>query len=95
MTEANGCETTGKALSRTSPAGLPAEMPVNDWQAMGEAFEGLCKAGLALTVGFSVAAAFCKMMDQKKVDVPSLVNRVAGVVFTDPPKKDREPDKPR
>jgi hypothetical protein len=79
-------------IARRIPAGLPStEMPVNDWQAMGQAFDGLCKAGLALTVGFSVAAAFCKMMDTRKVDISSFVNRMAGVAFN--PAKD-EPDKP-
>jgi hypothetical protein len=68
-----------------------AQRNANDWEVMGEAFEGLCKTGLALTVGFSVAAAFCKMMDQKKADIPSLINRVAGGLFLSPtprPSKD-------
>ena len=69
-----------KAIQPARPPQLPAT-DAPDWQAMGEAFEGLCKAGLALTVGFSVAAAFCKMMDVKKVDIPNLVNRMAGIVM--------------
>jgi len=82
-----------KAIQPARPPQLPAtEAP--DWQAMGEAFEGLCKAGLALTVGFSVAAAFCKMMDTRKVDIPSLVNRMAGIVMNPPAVRD-EPEKPR
>lgn len=74
---------------------LPAhEIPVDDWAAMGKAFDGLCKAGLALTVGFSVAAAFCKMMDAKNVNIPSVVNKLASAVFN-PAAEESSPEKPR
>ncbi|MBM3461457.1 MAG: hypothetical protein FJX76_05100 [Armatimonadetes bacterium] len=85
----------GKALTRAHQTTLAREAEINDWQAMGDAFEGLCKAGLALTVGFSVAAAFCKMMDQKKLDIPQFVNRMAGVMFTPvPPGREKDSEKP-
>ena len=71
-----------RSLAHPQGAGLPAhDMQIEDWAAMGKAFEGMCKAGLALTVGFSVAAAFCKMMDAKNVDIPGMVNKLAGSVF--------------
>lgn len=55
--------------------------PVDDWGTMGQAFEGMCKAGLALTVGFSVAAAFCRMMESRNTSVSSVVGRMATAVF--------------
>jgi hypothetical protein len=83
-----------QALVRPYNVGLPAqEMPMDDWAAMGKAFEGLCKAGLALTVGFSVAAAFCKMMDAKNVNIPGVVNKLASAVFQ--PGEESAPEKPR
>lgn len=93
MTESNqpNEQAPPNALVRPQNGGLPApEMPpIDDWAAMGKAFEGMCKAGLALTVGFSVAAAFCKMMDAKNVNIPGVVNKLASGVFNsqsdDPP----------
>lgn len=70
---------------------VPGTPPVDDWASMGQAFEGLCKAGLALTVGFSVAAAFCRMMDAKNADVTGVVGRLAATVFTRP--QEKGPDK--
>ncbi|NDD30564.1 MAG: hypothetical protein EB084_20075 [Proteobacteria bacterium] len=75
-------EARSHTVARAPLAGLPAqEVALDDWAAMGKAFEGMCKAGLALTVGFSVAAAFCKMMDAKNVNIPNLVNKFAGSVM--------------
>lgn len=84
MTESNPPHdgASPRALVRPANVGLPAqEVPLDDWAALGKAFEGMCKAGLALTVGFSVAAAFCKMMDAKDVNIPGLVNKLASGVF--------------
>ena len=76
--------TDSETLAQTQ-ARLPAQQaPLDDWATMGKAFEGMCKAGLALTVGFSVAAAFCKMMDTRNVNVTGVVNKLAGTVFNSP-----------
>lgn len=50
--------------------------PEEEWRALGNAFEGMCKAGLALTIGFSVAAMFCRMVEQGKVRLPDLLHQV-------------------
>lgn len=42
----------------------------NDWEVIGETFEAMGKVGLAMTVGFTVAAAFCKLVDSGKVRLP-------------------------
>lgn len=47
--------------------------PAEDWQVLGDTFEALGKAGLAITVGFSVAAAFCKMVDSGKIKLPNVL----------------------
>ena len=44
----------------------------DDWQALGEAFEAMGKAGLALTIGFTVAATVCKLAQQGKLKLPDL-----------------------
>lgn len=96
MTDPIKSENPGSPQSLTRPynVGLPAqEIPIDDWEAMGKAFEGLCKAGLALTVGFSVAAAFCKMMEAKNVNIPSVVNKLASAVFN--PHVEAPSEKPR
>lgn len=51
--------------------------PEEDWQVLGDTFEALGKAGLAMTVGFSVAAVFCKMVDTGKIKLPNLVTLLA------------------
>ncbi|HEY4000938.1 MAG TPA: hypothetical protein VGO93_18870 [Candidatus Xenobia bacterium] len=51
-------------------SGLPVPTPQEEWQALGMAFDGMCKVGLALTVGFGVAATFCKLMESGKIKVP-------------------------
>ena len=65
----------------------PQAEPLDDWATMGQTFDGLCKAGLALTVGFSVAAAFCRMMGARNSDVSGVVGRLAASVFARPPEK--------
>lgn len=72
---------------------LATEAPVNDWQALGTAFEGMTKAGLALTIGFSVAAAFCKLVDTGKIKVPDLLGTLANVTLQPP--QERRKDKPQ
>ena len=42
----------------------------NDWEVIGETFEAMGKVGLAMTVGFTVAAAFCKLVESGKVRIP-------------------------
>jgi hypothetical protein len=67
-------------LSTRSGDQLPAtEAPpcLNDWQALGTTFEGMTKAGLALTIGFSVAAAFCRLVDTGKIKIPDLLGTLA------------------
>ena len=60
-----------QASMQVSESGLPMPTPQEEWAALGMAFNGLCKVGLALTVGFSVAATFCKLMESGKVKIPA------------------------
>lgn len=82
--------------TRLAPSNAPRALateapPVNDWQALGTAFEGLTKAGLALTIGFSVAAVFCKMVDAGKVKTPDLLQTLARAALTpDAPERRKE-----
>jgi len=46
--------------------------PNDDWQILGETFEVMGKVGLALTVGFTAAAVFCRLADQRKLKVPAI-----------------------
>lgn len=92
---ARGPLTAEQQLALLRAAQLAPRAQANEWESMGEAFEGLCKTGLALTVGFSVAAAFCKMMDQKKLDIPTLINRVAGGIFLAPATRSTKDDDKR
>jgi hypothetical protein len=39
----------------------------SEWEAIGEAMETMGKIGLAMTVGFTAAALFCRLADQKKL----------------------------
>ncbi len=58
---------------------LPAvRKPEEDWQVLGDTFEALGKAGLAMTVGFSVAAVFCKLVDTGKIKLPNLITLMAA-----------------
>lgn len=53
---------------RRSPEQLTeATRPPSDWLAIGEAMETMGKIGLAMTVGFTAAALFCRLADQKKL----------------------------
>lgn len=62
-----------------SPGQLPAlRDPAEDWQVLGDTFEALGKAGLAMTVGFSVAAVFCKLVDNGKIKLPNLISLLAA-----------------
>ena len=80
-------------LAPRSGERLPAtEAPpaLNDWQALSVTFEGMTKAGLALTIGFSVAAAFCKLVDTGKIRVPDLLGTLARSSLTAEPPPRRE-----
>ena len=44
----------------------------SDWEVLGETFEAMGKVGLALTVGFTAAAVFCRWADQRKLKVPAV-----------------------
>jgi len=62
-----------------TPGHLPAlRDPAEDWQVLGDTFEALGKAGLAMTVGFSVAAVFCKLVDNGKIKLPNLISLMAA-----------------
>jgi hypothetical protein len=88
MTEFN--ERGERALTRPSDDRLPVQpIQFDDWGEMGKAFDGMCKAGLALAVGFSVAAAFCKMMDNKNVNLPNVIQKLAGQVLH--PEEEKRP----
>lgn len=53
-----------------------AQRRPDDWQSLGEAFEAMGKAGLALTIGFTVAAGVCKMAQSGKLKLPDLFSLV-------------------
>lgn len=46
--------------------------PADDWRAIGEAFETMGKVGLAMTVGFTAAAFFCRWAEQRKLKTSSV-----------------------
>jgi len=46
--------------------------PNEDWHAIGDAFETMGKIGLAMTVGFTAAALFCRWADQRKLKSSSV-----------------------
>ena len=52
--------------TQTSPDSVETR-PNEDWQAIGDAFETMGKVGLAMTVGFTAAALFCRWADQRKL----------------------------
>lgn len=60
-----------QAMRPVGPQGLAMPTPQEEWQALGVAFEGLAKVGIALTVGFGVAATFCKLMESGKMKLPT------------------------
>lgn len=60
---------------------IPANhKPQTDWQILGDSFEAMGKVGLAMTVGFTVAAAFCKLIDSGRVKLPKAENLVQLVL---------------
>lgn len=60
--------------AQQQPTRMVPAKPPSDWQVMSETFETMGKVGLAMTVGFSVAAAFCKMVDSGRIKMPSVAN---------------------
>lgn len=64
-----------EALANQENQALAPRRP-DDWQALGEAFEAMGKAGLALTIGFTVAAGVCKMAQSGKLKLPDLFSMV-------------------
>ncbi|MHB2016181.1 MAG: hypothetical protein ACYCW6_04465 [Candidatus Xenobia bacterium] len=90
-------ENEPKAITPRGPhsmqGGFPAPTPQEEWNALGTAFEGLCKVGLALTVGFSVAAAFCRVMENNKLKVPRQVTDMAQQILLSN-MREAPPDKP-
>jgi len=55
------------------PQSLQVATPpeAEDWAVLGDTFEAMGKVGLALTVGFTAAAVFCRWADQRKLKVPA------------------------
>ncbi len=70
------------------PVQKSLQKPGQDWQVLGETFEAMGKAGLALTVGFLGASAFCKMVDSGKVKLPNVFNLI--LPESDPDQLQRE-----
>lgn len=50
----------------------PHPQTVDDWEVLGDTFEAMGKVGLALTVGFTAAAVFCRWAERRKLKAPSL-----------------------
>lgn len=72
-----------RAQDTNLPVPAPGRSPIlrdpgEDWQVLGDTFEALGKAGLAMTVGFSVAAVFCKLVDTGRIKLPNLVDLLAN-----------------
>lgn len=87
MDEQNSSDTQ---IVHSPQRALTTAAPVNDWQVLGETFETMGKVGLAMTVGFSVAAAFCKMVDSGRIKLPkpsTLMQLVTIDDTKDSPKK--------
>ncbi|MFN8609236.1 MAG: hypothetical protein U0931_16990 [Vulcanimicrobiota bacterium] len=66
--------------ARLSDSSTPANRQPSDWEAIGEAMETMGKIGLAMTVGFTAAALFCRWADQKKLKtsaVKQVIERLA------------------
>ncbi len=78
-----------QVANRESQSALAARRP-DDWQALGEAFEAMGKAGLALTIGFTVAAGVCKMAQQGKLKLPDFLGMV-GLTPPAPAGKEERP----
>jgi hypothetical protein len=61
----------------TQPRSLEVrQKPPDDWEVLGDTFEAMGKIGLALTVGFTAAAVFCRWADQRKLKVPAVAEMV-------------------
>ena len=63
-----------RTLTQTNGHGLPVQAPAQppeDWEVLGDTFETMGKIGIAMTVGFTAAALFCRWADQKKLKVPA------------------------
>jgi len=54
------------------PAPGPIKSRSSDWDEIGEAFETMGKVGLAMTVGFTAAALFCRWADQRELKASSV-----------------------
>ena len=90
-------ENEPRAITPRGPHSLQGNFvpsPQEEWNALGTAFEGLCKVGLALTVGFSVAAAFCRVMESNKLKVPKAITDMAQQILVSNMKEGNSPDKP-
>ena len=68
---------------------LATQQNPNDWQVMGETFEVMGKIGLAMTVGFTVAAAFCKLASSGNVKVPQASTWVQLLTTQEAPLRDK------
>ncbi len=89
MTQHNQQSSSSEDLAQAFPPLPPEIRKHQDWQILGETFEAMGKAGLALTVGFSVAAAFCKMMDSGKLQLPDFIS-----LLSQPERTDAKPKTP-
>ena len=78
-------------LVQPHPRAMMAQQPPNDWQILGETFEAMGKVGLAMTVGFSVAAAFCKLVDSGRVKVPKASQLLQMVAMDEAQEKGKSP----
>jgi hypothetical protein len=70
-------------LVRATARPLANQQNPNDWQVLGETFEAMGKVGLAMTVGFTVAAAFCKMVNSGKIKVPQASSLIQAIIAED------------
>ena len=71
-------------LVRAPARPLANQQNPNDWQVLGETFEAMGKVGLAMTVGFTVAAAFCKMVNSGKIKVPQASSLIQAIITEEP-----------
>lgn len=77
MSEPREKENQEKPVLASRPGALVRDS-AEDWQVLGDTFEAMGKAGLAMTVGFSVAAVFCKMVDSGKIKLPNMLAMLAS-----------------
>ncbi len=81
-------ESSDALVNQEGKSHAMAQRRPDDWQSLGEAFEAMGKAGLALTIGFTVAAGVCKMAQSGKLKLPDMFSMIGLSQPTEPKPKE-------